>query len=191
MIDAILIGAAVNLLSFLTKKSKNAIQTHFSKDQLKSVLNQAYSDFKASYTKEGSEKQEKILLQVFEEFFADKRIIYEFQLVFEGKAGQVDFDVLQEIFDDICKQESIETSSFNFYQAMSSVIKEIEALAQKEEKFREAFNVANLGGIYQQLQKRGMELNFTFARQKYLRQLMIHNQRLQFTGIPGLKQWAI
>jgi hypothetical protein len=33
-----------------------------------------------------------------------------------------------------------------------------------------------------------MELNFTFARQKYLRQLMIHNQRLQFTGIPDLKE---
>ena len=64
-----------------------AIKTLFSEDQLKSILNQAYRDFKESYTKDGSEKEEKILLQVFEEFFADKRIIYEFQLVFAGKSG--------------------------------------------------------------------------------------------------------
>jgi len=188
MIESLLGGLAVNFLTAVTKGTVKGLKKLFPGDELKLLLNRAYSDFKASYTKEGREKEEKILLQVFEDFFTDKRIIYEFQLVFEGKAGQVDFDVLNEIFVGICMEKSIETSGFNFYQAMSSVIREIEALAQKEEKFRETFKVANLGGIYQQLQKRGMELNFTFARQKYLRQLMIHNQRLQFTGIPDPKE---
>ncbi len=188
MIESLLGGLAVNFLTAVTKGTVKGLKKLFTGDELKTLLNQAYSDFKESYTKEGSNKEEKILVQVFEDFFMDKRIIYEFQLVLQGKAGQVDFDVLHEIFVSNCMDRGIETPDFNFYQAMSSVIKEIEALAQREEKFRESFKVANLGGIYQQLQKRGMEPNFTFARQKYLRQLMIHNQRLQFTGIPDLKE---
>ncbi|NIM14103.1 MAG: hypothetical protein GTO45_18830, partial [Candidatus Aminicenantes bacterium] len=64
----------------------------------KFVLEKAYLEFKKSIPKENKEKEEEKLLQVFEKFFADDRIIYEFQSAFEGKGDEVDVDILAEIF---------------------------------------------------------------------------------------------
>ena len=87
-----LAGLGVNFLSFISKKSKDSIKKLFSEDELEAVLKQAYEDFKDNCLKSDGTKDEKILLQVFQEFFADKKIAYEFQMVFEGKEDEVDFN---------------------------------------------------------------------------------------------------
>ncbi|MDQ1350447.1 MAG: hypothetical protein QG657_749, partial [Acidobacteriota bacterium] len=63
-----------------------------------------------------------------------------------------------------------------------------EGLVQKEEKFQGMFQTFHLGKIYSVLQKRGTEPNMTFARFKYLNQLIKHNNRLLFVGIPDPKE---
>ena len=75
MIESLLGGLAVNFLTAVTKGTGKGLKKLFPGNELKSLLNQAYTDFKASSAEEGGEKQEKILLRVFEEFFTDNETL--------------------------------------------------------------------------------------------------------------------
>ncbi|MCP5108668.1 MAG: NACHT domain-containing protein, partial [bacterium] len=183
-VSSALVGLAVNLLSFITKKTVKGIKDLFSEDELNTLLNGAYSDFKESCVTHKTKKDEKILLAVFDEFFIDDRTVLEFRQVFDARGRDVDFNLLEEIFVGVCIKKQIEIETFNFFQAVSHVIAAVETLAQKEDTFREAFQAARLKTIQTYLQKRGTEPNFTFARFKYLAQLREHNNRLRFAGIP-------
>ncbi|NIM15132.1 MAG: NACHT domain-containing protein [Candidatus Aminicenantes bacterium] len=182
-VETILAGLAINFLTAVTKGTVKGLK----KNEMKALLKGAYGEFEHSLKDKGKTDEE-TLLQVFEKFFTDNRLTYEFQLIFAGKGNQVDFNVLEEIFVGICIDKKIEIKDFNFFQAMSHVIKEIETLVQKKEPFWQAFQLVHLDKIYKQLEKPGMVTNKTYARQTYLRQLITHNQHLQFTGIPDPKE---
>lgn len=72
-----LTGVAVNFLSLISKKAVKGLKALFSEDELKSVLNQAFLEFKESYIKEDGSKDEKVLLEVFNEFFSDEKTMSE------------------------------------------------------------------------------------------------------------------
>ncbi len=186
-----LTALAGDFLNKVAKKSAAGLEKLFKGDESREVLNEAFLEFKDYCFKENNSSEEKILLQVFAEFFSDDRTIREFQLVFAGQSHQVDFNLMEEIFVGLCIDNKIEIPSFEFFRALSHVIKSIETIAQKEETFKQAFRAAKLDGIYNALQKRDQEVNLTFARFKYLHLLSRHNNRLQFTGIPTLKRKKI
>jgi hypothetical protein len=183
-----LTALAGDFLKGVAKKSARGLKELFKGDETRAVLNDAFQEFKAYCFNENSSTEEKILLQVFAEFFTDDRTIREFQLVFAGQSHQVDFNLMEEIFVAICIENKIEIPKFEFFRALSHVIKSIETIAQKEETFKKAVQASKLEGLYNALQKRDQEVNLTFARFKYLHQLSRHNNRLQFTGIPDPKE---
>ncbi|MDQ1352955.1 MAG: hypothetical protein QG657_3261 [Acidobacteriota bacterium] len=166
--SGLLTGLAVRFLAFAAKKTVKAIGDLVSEDEAKAVLAQAFLEFKESSVEGKGAKDEKILLEVFTDFFTDDRTVGEFQLVFGAQGEKVDFNLLEEIFVGICIEKGIEIPTFNFFQAVSHVIKEIEGLVQKEEKFQGMFQTFHLGKIYSVLQKRGTEPNMTFVRFNYL-----------------------
>ena len=186
--SGLLTGLAVRFVASVAKKAFPAIRDLFSEDEAKAILAQAFLEFKESSIEGKCAKDEKILLEVFEEFFTDDRTAGEFRLVFDAQGEKVDFNLLEEIFVGICIEKGIEIPAFNFFRAVSHVIKEVERLAQKEEKFKGMFQTAHLGEICSSLQQRGTEPNMTFARFKYLNQLIKHNNRLLFAGIPDLRE---
>lgn len=186
--SGLLTGLAVRFLAFAAKKTVKAIGDLVSEGEAKAVLAQAFMEFKESSVGGKGAKDEKILLEVFKEFFIDDRTVGEFQLVFDAQGEKVDFNLLEEIFVGICIEKGIEIPAFNFFRAVSHVIKEIEQLAQKKGKFQEMFQTAHLKEICSSLQKRGTEPNMTFARFKYLNQLIKHNNRLLFVGILDPKE---
>ena len=179
-----LAGLAVHFLSFISKKTIKSIKDLFSENELISILDQAFIEFRENCIKGKGAKEEKILLKVFEDFFTDDRTNLEFQQVFEGHSDTVDFNLVNEIFVGICIEKGIEIQTFDFFKAISTVVKGIEKLSRDKEAFRETFKLEYLAKIHTGLQKRGEETNVTFARFKYLKQLIWHNNRLQFTGIP-------
>jgi len=184
LVVSTLTGLAVHFLSMISKKTIKSLKDLFSENELKSILDQAFMEFRESCIKGKGAKEEKILLKVFEEFFTDDRTILEFRQVFEGRSDTVDFNLMNEIFVGICLERGIEIQTFDFFKTISTVIKNIEKFSRDKEEFRETFKLEYLAKIHTSLQKRGEETNGTFARFKYLRQLIIHNNRLQFTGIP-------
>ncbi|MCP5101738.1 MAG: hypothetical protein GY950_00080, partial [bacterium] len=183
IIGSTLTGLAVNFLSFVSKKSVDGLRELFSEDQLKSVLNRAFSDFKEDYVTAGGTADEEKLLKVFEDFFKDKRAVGEFQMVFAARRDDVDFNLLEEIFVEICITEDIDIPTFNFFRAVSHMVDGIDALAQKEETLRETFQTAHLDKIRSYLGRRGEESNITFARLKYLTQL-------EMGGTHDKKSWV-
>ncbi|MGE5343213.1 MAG: NACHT domain-containing protein [Candidatus Omnitrophota bacterium] len=185
----ILTKLGASLIVSVGKKTGNAVRELFSEDDAQKILNQAFLEFKESAIIEGlADKDEKILVDVFERFFTDDRTIRELQLVFEAQSQAVDFELLDEIFVRICIDKKIDIPKFNSFNAILHVIKEIEKLIQREARFREIFQTAHLEKIYSCLQTRGAETNVTFARFKYLNQLIKHHNRLLFAGIPDLKE---
>jgi hypothetical protein len=183
-----LAGMAGNFLTAVSKGAVKNIKSLFSQDELTAVLNAAFGNFKESYIGDGGTKDEKALIEIFDRFFSDERTVMQFQPVFTGTGDTVDFDLLNEVFVTLCIDKGIDIKTFDFFQAMAYVVNGIEALARKKDGFRETFKIEYLEKIQAGLRKRGEETNFTFARFKYLRQLILHNQNLQFTGIPDLKE---
>ncbi|MCP5050787.1 MAG: hypothetical protein GY940_26725 [bacterium] len=188
LMESILAGAATNLLTALTKKTTAGITELLSDDRLKSILEKSYQDFKECYAQQGGNKEEQQLLEVFKEFFSDSRTLKQFQWIFDAQSHRVDFNLLEETFVSICLERDIEVPDFHFFNAMADVVHAVETLARQEKDFSLSFQTADLKRLHQSLQKRGTVLNHTFARQKYLDQLTAHNNRLQFTGIPDLKE---
>ncbi len=90
MLEPILVGLAVNLLSFISKKSKDSLKQLFSQDELESMLDQAFLEFKESSAKDKDKTDEEILKEVFELFFTHKETIEEFKQVFEAQSERVD-----------------------------------------------------------------------------------------------------
>ena len=180
-------GLSTRLLGGMIKSAGSAVKDLFSRDPAQSILNNAFCRFKESANAGEQSIKEDILLRAFEEFFSDDRIHGHFQQIFQAQSRKIDFTLLNEIFAGICDAGDIYIPDFNFFQALSQVIREVETLAQQEEEFRSMFHLSHLENIYSQLQERGQEPNFTFSRFKYLRQLVTHNKRLQFTGIPDLR----
>ncbi|MCU0290112.1 MAG: NACHT domain-containing protein, partial [Acidobacteria bacterium] len=187
--SSILMGLAVRFAACIAKKTGEAFRDLFSEGEAKSILNQAFMEFKEKAILENKNAQdEKVLLEVFEQFFNDDRTIINFQTVFDGQSREVDFNLLDEIFTKICIDKNIEIPKFNFFLAMEQVIKEIERLAQKQKELQDIFQTNHLTNIYKCLQKRGTENNWTFAQFKYLDQLKRYHNKLMFTGIPDLKE---
>jgi energy-coupling factor transporter ATP-binding protein EcfA2 len=184
VVTAALSAVAKDFVKGIVKKTAAGLKDLFKEDESVAILNKAFSDFKESCFKETGDTDEKKLLAAFEAFFRDDRTAIEFALVFDAKSKKVDFNLLEEIFFGYCIEQEIEVPSFEFFQTLSHVIKGIEELAQTKEAFQAAFHTKHLQGIYNQLKPRGEETNPTFARFKYLKQLILHNSRLQFTGIP-------
>ncbi|HLP60097.1 MAG TPA: hypothetical protein VK186_14755, partial [Candidatus Deferrimicrobium sp.] len=180
---------AVRFVTCFAKKTGEAFRNLFSEDEAKVVLAQAFMEFKESaiFESKGA-KDEKVLLEIFEEFLSDDRALREFQWVFDAQSQKLDFNLLEEIFVGICINKNIEIPQFNFFQAIEHVIKGIQQLAQQEGNLQGLFQTAHLEKIYSYLQKRGTEANVTFARFKYLDQLKRHHNRLLFAGIPDLKE---
>jgi len=140
MPDSKLARLALDFITSATKETEE-MKNLFPPNRLKSLLNQAFWDFNENYTRYGSEKEDKILLQVFEGLFTNKRMMDEFQLVLERKGEQVDLDVWEEIFLSICKENDIEIPLIYFFQAISQVIKKIETLLQKKQKSTNNFKM--------------------------------------------------
>ncbi len=187
VVEGILIGLAVNFISAVTKKAAKQIKTFFSEEEWHSILDEAFQNFKESCNENEEKKDEENLIKVFLKFFNDTRTINEFRFVFEGKTEQVDFDLMREIFVEICISKKIEARNFLFFDVMYNVIQNIESLAQKKPAFADLFKIIQLERMIKLQQKRGELSIFSFARQKYLKQLSHHNSKLQFEGIPDLK----
>ena len=185
IIDDLLIALSVN---FLTNMGTKAVKNLFSGDELKSVSERAFIDFRESCIESGDKREDDVLLEVFREFFTDDRSVNEFKQVFNARSDRVDVNLLKEIFEDVCAKRGIKIPTFNFFLAVSHIIGRMEELAGKEEKFRESFQMKHLEKIQTHLQKRGAELNVTIARFKYLTQLIYHNRRLQWGGIPDPRE---
>jgi len=189
LLSATLVKLGATILAGAAKKTIEAIRNMVSDNEAKAIVNRAFMEFRENVLAEGKRtKDEKVLLEVFEEFFTDDRAIREFQFVFDAQSEKVDFDLLEEIFVRICIDKEIDIPTFDFRRAISYVIKEIEQLAQKQDKFKGLFQTAHLEKIYKSLQTRGKELNLSYARFKYLDQLQRHHNRLFFTGIPDLEE---
>ncbi|MCX6582712.1 MAG: hypothetical protein NT166_21260 [Candidatus Aminicenantes bacterium] len=189
LLSATLAKLGATILAGAAKKTFEAIRDLVSEDEAKAVVNGAFMEFRGNVLAEGKgAKDEKALLEVFELFFTDDRVMGEFQLVFDTQSEKVDFDLLEEIFARICIDKEIEIPTFDFRRAMSYVIEEIEQLAQKQDIFKELFQTAHLEKIYKSLQTRGKEPNLSYARFKYLDQLQRHHNQLFFAGIPDLKE---
>ncbi|MCP5108235.1 MAG: hypothetical protein GY950_32920 [bacterium] len=179
LLSGVVVNVLAGLAADLLKKIGKGMEELIKKDETKTILNQAFSDFKENAFKQNGAKDEKILLRAFEEFFTDDRTVGELRLVFGGQSRKVDFNLMEEIFVRICVEKGIEIPTFNFFLALSRVIEGIEQLSRKS---------ADLDRIVTLLQKPGRETNLTFARFKYLHQLIRHNNRLQFTGIPDPRE---
>ena len=133
MLESLLIGITANFLTAVTKNTIKGLRNIFSEDELKSVLNQAFTDFKESCIEDSGKTDAKILLQIFEDFFSDNRTIREFNLIFEKQSENVDFNLLvvracplslsavpgdiKDNIDMLCIQGKIVVSSKNRYPA--------------------------------------------------------------------------
>ncbi len=115
-----LTGLAGDFLKGVAKKSAAGLKELFKGDESRAILNDAFQEFKVYCFNENSSTEEKILLQVFAEFFTDDRTIREFQLVFAGQSHQVDFNLMEEIFVGICIENKIEIPKFEFFRGRRS-----------------------------------------------------------------------
>ena len=187
--SGLLTGLGVRFLAYAGQKTVEAIKDLVSQDETKSILARSFLEFKENVLAgTWGVKDENVLLDVFEKFFTDDRAIGEFRFVFDAQSEKVDFNLLEEIFVQICIDKGIEIPTFDFPQSISYVIEEIEQLAQRQDKFKELFQTAHLGRIYKSLQTRGTEPNLSYARLKYLDYLKKYHNRLFFAGIPDLKE---
>ncbi|MCP4158223.1 MAG: hypothetical protein GY757_61555 [bacterium] len=187
LVEKVMSGLTVKFLAYITKNTLEGIKGLFSGDQRAIVLDSAFEEFRNNCGSDEN-KNDEILVEAFREFFNEGRVKTEFQQVFTGQGEKVDFSLLEEVFVEICDKNRIKTNTFNFYQALTGVIREIETLAQENESFGAIFNTANLDRIRVALEKPGLVRNHSIARQKYLSLLSNYNKRLQFTGIPDLQE---
>ncbi|MDQ1355366.1 MAG: hypothetical protein QG657_5676, partial [Acidobacteriota bacterium] len=170
---AILAKLGANILAGAAKKIVETVKKFLFKPKAKAVLKRAFQEFKknANALDEGKGTKDKnILLEIFEEFFKDDRVIREFQFISDAQGEKINLELLEKIFAGICSDKGIDSPTFIYFsQAISYVKKEIERVAPKWDKFKEMFQ-------------------FFENRFEYLDKLQGEHKRLFFAGIPDLKE---
>lgn len=179
-------GIAGKFLYDITKGIIKGAKDLFKREELRAVLKGAFEEFEESI--EGDKKDSEVVLAVFREFISDSRTINEFRFIFSAESHKVDYNLLEEIFRNLCDERGVHAPTFNFFQAVSQIIKEIENLLKKRPELFKQMQTTHLENIYQVLESRGTEHNLSMARYKYLNQLIRHHNNLRFTGIPDLKE---
>lgn len=184
ILTAVAVGTLATIASDFIKGTAKNVKFLFKKDEAKIILNKAFQTFQDYCFTENKSKDEHVLLDIFKLFFNNDRTLLQFELVLHGKGHEVDFFLLEEVFASYCIEKGIDILRFDFFYALKVIIEEMEELAKQNEHSP----AINLKTLYNRMPKRGTECNESFARFKYLYQLIRHNNRLCFAGIPDPRE---
>ncbi|MEO8658719.1 MAG: SUMF1/EgtB/PvdO family nonheme iron enzyme [Bryobacteraceae bacterium] len=132
------------------------------------------------------------LAAAFAEFFSRKPTVDELQRLLQGRANEVDFDVLAQQLRESCEWAKCPVPKGDLHAQIDSWLRELQSMLAEEPQFRDKYQleVAVRGAIRELSRNEALIENDSLARRQYLTSVIRQHRYIRFSGMAEVDQMA-